>query len=278
MAKSALKAYLEASKRETRLLGPIEKHMLTRPPDTSRRTDVFHPSEMVRDDWCHRASWLAVVAGEKPLPERHNLRTNNIFDEGHYIHAKWQSRLEEMGVLYGLWKGEEKTDYWGLSLGGKYLEVPLRDNSLRIRGHCDGWVVGIGDDFIIEIKSVGSGTLRHEAPHLLAKTNNDADKAWDQIRNPFRTHFLQGQMYLHLLHVMDADGLLSRPAPNECVFLYEWKANQDAKEFSVKYSPDYLEDILQTCARILAMTDAPECNVSPDKGGCKKCLAFEEES
>lgn len=276
-APSALKSYLDASKRPSRLLGPVERWMLTRPPDTSRRTDVFHPSEMVREDWCHRASWLAVVGGESPRPERHNLRTNNIFDEGHFIHAKWQRRLAEMGNLYGLWQYPNGQREWGTSLSEDYREVPLRDEALRIAGHCDGWVVGLGDDFIIEIKSVGTGTLRSEAPHLIQKSGGDADKAWDQIRAPFTTHFLQGQMYLHLLHLMDKDGLLERRPPSECVFLYEWKANQDVKEFVVRHSPDYLEDILQTCARILAMDGPPPCSVSPEKGGCRKCSAFGDE-
>lgn len=277
MSKSALKAYLDASKRETRLLGPVEKHLLTRPPDTTRRTDVFHPSEMVREDWCHRASWLAVVAGRKPRPERHNLRTNNIFDEGHYIHAKWQSRIADMGNLYGKWETEDGEIKWGTSLGGRYLEVPLHEDYYRISGHADGWVRGLGDDFLIEIKSVGTGTLRHEAPHLLAKTDNDADKAWDQIRNPFKTHYLQAQMYLWILRCMWSEGLIQIEPPKEAVFIYEWKANQDAKEFVVKYSPDYLTDILDNCKNILGMTEAPECNINPDKG-CKKCLSFEEEA
>jgi hypothetical protein len=88
VTKSALKAYLEAGKRETRLIGAVEKFLLTEPPDESRRTDVFHPSEMVREDWCLRASYFAVVEGWRPTPERHNLRTSNIFDEGHAIRSE----------------------------------------------------------------------------------------------------------------------------------------------------------------------------------------------
>lgn len=292
MAVSALKSYLEASKRETRLVGPLEKYLLTRPPDTSRRTDVFHPSEIVKSDWCHRASYLAVVENQKPKPQRHNLRTENIFAEGHAIHAKWQNWIADMGNLYGKWKCPEcHGEIWGVSSdlpeceiaecgwpdAVQYREVPLRDDELHIAGHCDGWVVGLKDDFIIEIKSVGVGTLRFEAPHLLQKSNNDAEAAWNSIRSPFKTHFLQGQMYLYLLNSMFDKGFIDRAAPSECVFLYEWKANQDYKEFSVKYSPDYLTDILDNCKAILAMAEAPECNISPEKGGCKKCLAYEEE-
>jgi hypothetical protein len=267
------------------MIGPIEKHLLVKPPDTSRRTDVFHPSEIVKSDWCHRASYYAVVEEKAPRPERHNLRTQSIFEEGHFIHGKWQSWLGEMGVLYGKWVCEDCHDSrWMLASEtfaddtcGRwdYREVPLRDKDLRISGHADGWVVGLGNDYLIEIKSIGPGTLRFEAPHLLTDNNNDADKAWSAVRNPFRTHFLQGQVYLHLLHLMEAKDLLERPAPNEIVFLYEYKANQDHKEFSVEYSPDYLEGILDNCAAILQMTEAPECNVNSNKG-CKKCLAFEE--
>ena len=274
----ALKDYLDANKRGSRLVGPIERHLLTRPQDLSRSTTVFHPSEIVREDWCHRASYLAVMAGEVPTKERHSLRTESIFAEGHSIHAKWQGWIGEMGVLYGLWRLEDGTEVWGTSEeypGAEYREVPLRDDDLRISGHSDGWVVGLGDDYLIEIKSVGTGSIRMEAPALLTKHDNNAEAAWNDIRAPFRTHFLQGQVYLHLLHLMAKKGLISREAPEEIVFLLEYKANQAAKEFVVRYSPDYLASILESLDAILAMTEAPECNHSAPKG-CKKCRAFED--
>ena len=288
MTKSALKAYLEAGKRETRLIGAVEKFLLTEPPDESRRTDVFHPSEMVREDWCLRASYFAVVEGWRPTPERHNLRTSNIFDEGHAIHDKWQQRIWRMGNLYSKFACLVcNHSWWDLSPQTcpsceadlkvlRYNEVPMVSEYYEIAGHSDGWVVGLGDDYLIEIKSVGTGTLRHEAPHLLNKYDNNADKAWEAIRNPFRTHHLQGQMYLHLVKMMEEEGLLLRPAPSEIVFIYEWKANQDFREFTVRYSPDYIQNIMEKIDQVLDADEAPPCTIDAVKG-CKKCRAFDDE-
>ena len=94
-----LKKFLDAKKTTTRLLGDVERHLMRRPLG-DRRTDVLHPSEIIKPDWCHRYSYYLLTGGVDK-PDKPNLRLQNIFDEGHYIHAKWQTRFQEMGVLYG---------------------------------------------------------------------------------------------------------------------------------------------------------------------------------
>ena len=270
-----LKKFLDAKKTETRLLGDVERHLLKRTPD-DRRTDVLHPSEMIKADWCIKYSYYLLNGGKK-LESKPNLRLQNIFDEGHYIHAKWQARFQEMGVLYGRFECQScKTSVTGLSPTCPgclradlmvYKEVTLVDEKLRIAGHTDGWIKGIKDDCLIEIKSIGAGTLRFEAPELLYDADGDLTKAWKNIRRPFRSHLLQGQMYLELAHRMYGD-----EAPKEIVFLYELKADQDTKEFTVKADYEIVDRIFFQTGKLMKALEAgiePECSVNFD--GCKSC-------
>lgn len=272
-ASKDLKKFLDAKKTETRLLGDVERHLMLKPP-SNRRTDVLHPSEIIKDDWCHRYAFYLLKGGESKK-EKPGLRLQNIFDEGHAIHAKWQDRFNEMGVLYGYWYCDtDERGEWGVSSeinAGpsvfEYREVPLKDESLRIHGHADGWIKGLGDDCLIEIKSIGAGTLRFEAPDILADAGYDITKAWKNIRRPFRSHLLQGQMYLEL-----ARRMFGEDAPKEIVFIYELKADQDYKEFTVKANFDVVERIFNAAKKVVDAVEAdkmPQCNVSED--GCKQC-------
>lgn len=271
---SALSEWMKTKKVETRLLGPIERHILERAPDTSRRQDVLHPSELIKDDFCVRAACYRLM-GYAPKAERPNLRLQSIFDEGHAIHAKWQGYLAEMGVLYGMWDTLEGRT-WGLSADmygdAKYREVPLTDDALRIAGHSDGWVKGLGDDFLIEIKSIGPGTIRMENPALFRE--GDLFAAWKEIRRPFPTHVRQGQLYLALANRMAERGELES-APQEIVFIYELKADQSAKEFVVAYDSVLAKDALDDAYDIVK---AVECDTLLDCrfDGCKQCKPFEE--
>jgi hypothetical protein len=270
-----LKKFLDAKKTDTRLFGDVERHLMRR-PESTRRTDVLHPSEIIKNDWCHRYAFYLLNGGKKQQ-EKPSLRLQNIFDEGHAIHAKWQNRFYEMGNLYGKFKCVyckhenfglspkrcEKCDFDNL----EYDEVSLKDDSLRISGHTDGWIKGIGQDCLIEIKSIGAGTLRFEAPDLLMDAGNDVTKAWKNIRRPFRGHLLQGQMYLELAKRMYGD-----EAPDEIVFIYELKADQSYKEFTIKANYEVVERVFNAAQKVLDAVDAdsiPDCNVFP--GGCKQC-------
>lgn len=275
VVKNDLQKYLDTKKADTRLLGPIERHLMKKAPG-DRSTTVLHPSEMIKADFCHRYSAYLLMGGKKEQSNP-NLRLQNIFDEGHFIHEKWQGRIYEMGNMYGDFKcmGCRKVTS-GLSprecihCGGedlKYDEVALVHEPLRIAGHTDGWVKGLGEDFLIEIKSIGEGTLRFEAPDLLRDADHDLKKAWKNIRRPFRGHLLQGQMYLELAKRMFGDD-----APKEIVFLYELKLDQDYKEFTVKADYDMVDRIFYKAQQINEAVDAgklPKCNV--DSSGCKQC-------
>lgn len=286
---SDLSKFLEAKKRDTRLVGHIERHLLAREPEP-RPQDVLHPSDLIKKEWCALHAYHALKGNYIPTMDKPNLRLQSIFDEGHAIHAKWQNWLSEMGVLYGRWfcvKCQAKMVgntakplcvLHGFDSVFTYAEVNLFSKKHKIFGHTDGWVKGLGDDFLIEIKSIGTGTIRFEQPSLLAEADGDLDKAWRNIRQPFFTHRLQGQVYLHLTHLMVEEGLLDS-APDEIVFIYELKSNQDYKEFSVKYDPEFVAPYFEAALDVAWAVDndtPPACNIDP-VNGCKRCESFRKE-
>ena len=271
---SDLKRFLDAKKSNPRLIGDIERHLLAKTPEV-RRTDVLHPSEMAKSDWCLRASYFA-LSGMPVKKENPNLRLQSIFDEGHFIHAKWQNWFSEMGVLHGYWDlGAPNNKTWATSkdLVGipdkVYKEVPLVYDELRIAGHADGWIKGIGEDCLIEIKSIGAGTIRIEAPDLIAKADGDLQTAWRSIRRPFSTHVMQGQIYLELMRRLGHE-------VNEIVFLYELKADQDYKEFVIKADFELVESKFLKAKRVCDAVEAGtplECSNNGSLG-CKQCQQF----
>jgi len=277
VVKNDLTKFLDMKKVDTRLIGDIERHLMRRPED-SRDSTVLHPSEMIKADWCYKYSYYLLNGGEKKT-KKPALFLQVIFDEGHFIHSKWQTWFQEMGVLFGNFKCDacEHTT-WGVSPNCekcnsarvRYSEVTLFDDSLMIKGHTDGWIKGIGNDCLIEIKSIGPGTIRFEAPELIYDAGGDVEKAWKNIRRPFRSHVLQGQMYLEL-----AKRMYGSDAPTELVFLYELKLDQKYKEFVVKSDFDIVERFFIAAEKVVqAVKDQvePRCNINPD--GCNFCLSI----
>jgi len=279
-SKSDLKRFLDAKKKPTRLMGDIERHLMARPLG-DRSTTVLHPSEIIKRDYCRRAGFF-LLSGHTKIAENPNLRLQSIFDEGHTIHAKWQRWFQEMGVLYGRFTCTA-CDFSIFDIGmvtcphcGKdtmeYREVTLVDESLRIAGHTDGWIKGIGDDTLIEIKSIGPGTIRSEAPNLFMDAGANFMEAWKNVRRPFPTHIMQGQVYLELMQRMGHD-------VNEIVFIYELKADQDYKEFSVKRDYELVRHVFDNAKLVVDAVDAgvaPDCNNNPG-GTCKQCEPYKED-
>jgi hypothetical protein len=285
IASKDLKAFLATSKRETRLMGAVERHVLSRPFD-DRDMSYIHPSDIIKDDWCALAQYHALKGNYVETRDKPTARLASIFAEGHTIHAKWQNWFKEMGVLYGKWYDTKTKDYtWATSkdLVGyapgtiEYREVSLRSDKHMMRGHADGWIKGLGDDCLIEIKSLGSGGIRMEAPAVMEQANGNVELAWKNIKTPFRAHQLQGQVYLHLCHLMVEEGSLDS-APKEIVFIYELKANQEYKEFVVAYNPEFTKEIFDKALDVAwaANNDRPPlCSINIEKG-CTRCAPFQE--
>jgi hypothetical protein len=273
-----LKKFVDVAKKQTRVIGSVERHVLAKPTDQSRRTDVLHPSEMASPDWCYRASYFQLL-GHSPVAKRNmSLRLYSVFEEGHYIHAKWQKWLQEMGTLYGKWHCEECGEmFWGGSDCHEgpltYREVPLFYAPLRISGHSDGWLVNLGEPLMLEIKSVGMGTIRWEAPEMLAEYDGDFDKIWKALKAPFMKHITQVQIYMKLAELLQLEN-----HPQEAVIIYENKATQEVKEFVIPKSDFGIEHLFEAAKNIVAAVDSQTpiaCNIAPT--GCSKCKGYENE-
>lgn len=284
--KNDLWKLLDTRAKTNRLLGDIDRHLLQRPVG-DRSTTVLHPSEIIKKDWCKRASYF-LLSGHKKIAEKPPLRLQAIFDEGHAIHAKWQRWFQEMGVLYGRFNCKA-CNFSLFDLGpvgcpncGKdtleYAEVTLHDDALRIKGHTDGWVKNIGEDCLIEIKSIGPGTIRSEAPNLMMDAGGDFMKAWSNVKRPFAPHVLQGQMYLELMDRMGMKDANGNPI-DEIVFLYELKADQSYKEFTIKRDFELVRHIFDGAKLVVDAVEAgiaPSCNNNPG-GTCKDCAPYKED-
>jgi hypothetical protein len=281
-----LKAYLATRKRDTRLLGAVERHILAKPFDY-RRKDILHPSEIIKKDWCARAAYFALKGEYVENRDKDGLRMQSIFDEGHYIHAKWQGYFRDMGVLHGSWLCQGCSNRFTATSPEKcpkcfrgdlleYKELTLYSDAHRMGGHTDGWIIGIEDECLIEVKSIGAGTMRMEDPSLFYN-GADLESAWKTIRRPFASHYLQGQVYLHLAHLMVEAGILTS-APNEIVFIYELKANQDYKEFVVQYAPEHIKHIFDLALDVVFAVERnrpPMCSID-FANNCKKCMPYKE--
>lgn len=283
------KKFLDAGKKDSRVITSVERFYMAQPADTSRRSDVLHPSAMVKDDWCHRSSYFQLL-GFPPPPSKYkaSLSQKRVFQLGHDIHSGWQNIFAEMEKIWGLWECKD-TDCKkrGIALasdegfrsvcaehdeGYEYLEVPLVYEPLRIHGHADGILVGFGEPLLLEIKSVGAGTFRFEAPQMMAEHDGNLDKMWNALKAPFMSHIMQAGMYMKLAELANLEY-----QPQEALFLYENKANQQTKEFVVKKSDFGISHILEAAQMIVDSVDShtpPTCNIDVNNG-CYQCKGYD---
>lgn len=239
------------------------------------RDETFlHPSAICKKNWCPKQSWYALTRGDEPEAVT-NFSSLNIFAEGNAIHDKWQKWFWNAGILEGMFKCLVcDTKWWAMSpkecisCGSallRYREVPIQNEDLHLIGHADGQIVDGKGKALIEIKSIGIGTVRFEDPDLhlrysLGQLNET--EMWKAIKTPFYSHLRQGNLYMHCTGV------------HEMIFIYEWKASQQVKEFSVKYQPHLIDGIVNGCKAVkssLASGVGPDRPswASPDQ--CKKC-------
>lgn len=264
------------------LLPMLKEQMLldTAVPD-DRAADVLHVSDLVHNGTCYRAVTARMLG--LPLPEEpFSFQRENIFAEGNTIHRKWQHRMRRTRKLYGQWRciicgktetGLEPSPHWMICTTPdmhhiwEYDEIPLYWEPLMLAGHADG---GIGTR-IVELKSIGTGTLRFEAPRILeantitrhGRAVLDMEGIWDSIRRPFPSHIRQGALYCWLARQ------LGLPF-DHVVFIYEFKPNQQVKEFAVRPSMDIIRPMLDQAELVAAAVRERRLLGCPS-GGCRKC-------
>lgn len=259
-------------------------------PDPDRRQDVLHPSEMCKRDWCHRASYFRLEGKAQSSSGNFSMTLQNVFAEGHAIHAKWQKWMAASGQLWGDWRClvcqasvrraaapsallatcfKMREHIW------EYKEVTLFDDELNIYGHEDGALVDA--KCLVEIKSVGIGTLRFEAPDYLGRYYHrelrqyDLEGLWRDLHRPLDGHVRQVNIYMWLARRM---GL----AFDKTAVVYEFKANQQVKEFLVNYDPEIVAPILEKASQVRDARLAGEPPECPNGGSCKECGPYEEAS
>lgn len=233
-----------------KIIPPVQRLLLKRSNESDRDVLHVHPSEMAKDGWCPRSTWLRITGAEpNPSSSNRSSKMEMVFHEGHAIHAKWQEWIgsAEGLDLYGKWKCRQ-TGHTSFGWGGDlqqdgdwvYMELPFNPTrEMLVMGHTDGLVGAFGEEegllslFLVEVKSVGIGTLRFEAPKLYWDYTNgelDVGTLWMNIKRPFPSHMRQGLLYLYLLQNFYPEF----SHVDEIVFLYEYKPTQDVREFSVK--------------------------------------------
>ena len=299
---SSLKKLLDSFKGENILLGPIQRHLLAQGEfGAGRRHDVIHPSELARPDFCERAVYYRLSGWQVPKDE-HAFQLEVIFAQGHGYHDKWQSWIWDIGMLRGRFRclacahgdWSSKAEPW-FAVAPKacpecgasryhlqYGEVPVRLPKYRIAGHSDGDIdvertgdpEGKPSDPLLEIKSVGEGTVRFEAPKLIVKHTkrvlvNDTEKNWTDwnalwrdIRRPFISHVKQGALYAL---AKDRTSML---------YVYEFKPTGAIKEFEVTFDFEIIADELERCLDLLYAVEKEKPPRCPH-GGCEKCEAYE---
>lgn len=251
------------------IIPPVQRMLLKSAGDVGNRdTAHVHPSEMAKDDWCPRRAWLRITEAE-PNKKKANAssKMEMVFQEGHDIHDKWQTWIAKSDGLdlFGMWKCphcDAVTASWQSELDDadvgwcygpdtshewEYREVPFYSGDYRIMGHADG-MVNLPDDktVLIEIKSIGIGTLRFEMPDLYYDYINGMSVAdvWMRIKRPFPSHMRQGQIYLWLAREQYNENI------NEIVFIYDYKPTQEVREFAVQYNPKFVESLFNDAEMI----------------------------
>lgn len=261
----------------------MKERSLLEPP---RAADVLHPSDISQTGWCPRAGYFKLK--NPPAPEYLTFRQRSIFEHGHTTHARYQSALADLGKLEGFWRCQtcgHKFYHQGRPVCRKcngtaadYKELTLADPDLMISGHTDGLL--FQERAILEIKTVGEGTVRYYAPQLHAAHTYEVDGKqvvdlkglWDSIRRPFSAHLRQGMTYAYLLRRRQRTAKVDKVA-----YLYESKMTQDVKEFVVKYDESLIDPILSG-AEAIAKAVRGEGPIPACRGGkqlCVACLALE---
>jgi hypothetical protein len=293
----SIKKLMETHKKPTKLLGDIQRNLLARESFTEGRdSQVIHPSEICKEDACARAIYYR-LSGWKIPKDAHPFSLEVIFAQGHGYHDKWQNWTWDIGKLRGVFaclscgliftatSPERCPDDVGCGAKRRalvYREVPIAIPDLRIGGKSDGDIdldptdgpPNLGDP-LLEIKSVGTGTVRFEAASLIGrhtkkvlideveKSWTDWDALWRDIRRPFATHLRQGAIY---------GAAMDRP---EMLFIYEFKPTGAVKEFAVRHDFAMVDDAFGLAERVLTALEKGRRPACPSDG-CKDCRAYEE--
>lgn len=219
--------------------------------DADRDVEHLHASEICKQGWCPRASWYKLT-GIQPDKKGRGRISSLVAAEGNEIHERHQNALWSLGILTGMWRCLVCDHRWWATSPTscascdtyliKYAEVPIEDKDLMLIGHGDGLVeTSRHGQILLEVKSIGEGSVRIEAPALYQRLiDGDVNYSglWTSIRRPFPTHVRQAMLYLRALKMRTA------------VLLYECKWNQQIKELRIHYREDTIANIVDGAQQV----------------------------
>lgn len=273
------------------LVGRVQRLLLANALKDDRPSNVVHPSELCKPDWCSRRAFYRITGVQPTNPEPISARSHQIFSEGNAIHDKWQGWLWDLGLLKGMFFCHQcKNVWWDQSpeacpkceqerWGLRYREVPVRDEEMMLGGFADGQIPSFefpddeDEDELVEIKSVGPGTVRYERPELFFQYDKGEitlEGMWKSIKRPFVSHSKQAMFYAKVV------GL------KRVRFIYEWKPYQATKVFIVTLNEAYIEDMIEAALdtawavrnhRTPRRPSAAEPD--PKKGLCGGCIFYD---
>jgi rubrerythrin len=277
---TAVDSYVDQFKarNEKRVLSKIESVLATEYAHSQSKRDKahLHPSSLAKNDWCPRANYFQLTGEQESNPGSFNLRRLNTFQAGHDIHDKWQRWMAQTGCLVGNWRCVSCAYGWMAKSPDtcpecgsdklKYREVPIYDDEHRILGHSDGmWEDHLGRA-LIEIKSVGLGTIRWDAPDLYRGYEEGTlklDDLWARIKRPLLPHRRQINLYMYCAKV------------DKAIVIYEWKPTQEVKEFHLTLDMSLVQPMLDGAKAVLSALDTQQVPDRPQEarksGMCKFC-------
>ena len=270
---NALKKLKQTYKPQTGVIvPPIQRMLLKSAGDVGDRDMSFiHPSEMAKSDWCPRRANLRITGAETNKTDQNpSSKMEMVFQEGHDIHTKWQQWMARAdGIeLFGKWVTPDGMENFGWQselvpeFSWKYREVPLFSESHQIIGHSDGMIRTDAEPhpLMVEIKSIGIGTLRFEAPNLYYDYINgkSVEDTWMSIKRPFGSHLKQGMIYIWLARQQYNLDI------SEIIYIYDYKPTQAVKEFRVKLNEELIDGLLLDAEAVATAKEAGTVVAHPD--------------
>lgn len=253
------------NKPHERVLGKIEG-VINRQYEkrqSQRDWQHLHPSQLAKTDWCPRANFYQLTDTAESNPSRNTIRKLNIFAEGNNIHTKWQDWMWKTGCLIGNWRCNRCGHGWMAKsplicpecghVDIVYKEVPIYDDEHHLRGHADGEWEDHHGRALIEIKSIGLGTLRWDAPKLYEgyeKGDLSLDDLWKAIKRPLIPHRKQINLYMYCRRL------------NNAIVIYEWKPTQEVKEFHLTLDMGTVQPMLDGAKQVI---EALDTGIVPDR-------------
>ncbi|MMZ46515.1 hypothetical protein D1872_81320 [compost metagenome] len=258
MASTALKNVF-ATMKTTGIVKLLDQHLIRveNEEDGDRKNETNSPSGALG---CCRANYYQRMGTKKdPIAPR----TRRIFDNGHHVHDRLQTYLEDAGVLL-------------------MREVPLYHKGDQIQGHTDGLMDLTGrreEVVILEIKSINDmqyKSLKKAKEDHIAQGNTylyclEEHRLYlrkkyptkeDFERSAFYRRLKYAQLYKHLKsgnkytkaekikfkvgqHMQCDEILYNLKKPiNRVIFLYEDKNDQDLKDFDTTRNDEVLNEVL----------------------------------